>query len=313
MYRPRNRLFLALGALVVAVAFLANVAVAVEAGAALEHTPAPPPRNDWWSRFKSAFTFGQQTECVFRSKDHVYDFTKLHKTVGAYSGKEGAYKYEMNVCGLVTSNPICRLHYSSICQYSNYNNRFIASLGSWEGNPKPQWGFIDESDPSKGVQLTYRNGERCNIGAVQMPRVTNVQFVCSDVEAQEFTVQTNSPTCETTIRLPTPLGCGAGGASSFGSTLKRWFFYFIVIALVYVAAGCFYNVEYNGKQWGQLDAIPNYEFWLTVPGHVKTGFEWSVEKAKTLWNRDAQGYEQFKPGETKAETASADDDGLSGL
>jgi len=75
-------------------------------------------------------------------------------------------------------------------------------LASWDGTGL--WSQLDPNDPSKGVQVTFRNGDICGAN----PRQVTFQFPCANTTAPSFTVTVSrTNTCWYTATLPTSVSC----------------------------------------------------------------------------------------------------------
>lgn len=291
-----------------------------QAESLLSNGPTGPQPNQPWN-FRSwlsrAFKFGPPLECTWTdtATGNQYDFTSLRKKTDDYEGQDRIYRYKFNICGPTNAHGMCATNRGSLCQFSAMTGNYVANLGSWDGNPRPTWGLIDPANPGKGVQLTFRNGDICWINHVQVTRTANVQLICSDTQDDRFSIQEQLGTCTFNVRMRTPLACvgGAASSSSFGS-----FGLLVILAIVvYLGVGCYWNVEHHGKQWGTVDAIPNLEFWKSVPGYTKEGALFTYAKINQLLGREdasAQGYEKVSTTEEPTkETKDAKKDNFDDL
>jgi hypothetical protein len=315
-------------AIVVALAAFVLHASATEYGPVPAPQPPMPPQpvnnpNNRWnfrSWLSNAFQRTPQAELSCKYTDAAsgtsYDLTRLRRPIGDYSGADMRFKYAMNFCGVANTPGPCALHKGSVCQFSTLSGSYIANLGSWSNNPPPKWEIADPSNPSNGVTLTYSNGDTCFINRAVVPRKTVVHLACGSREDSTFSVSEIPNMCTFNIRLSSPAACGVSTGSS-------WFVPFLVITFllvaVYIGAGCYYNVKYKEKQWGKLETIPNYEFWLTVPGYAAAGATWTYETAAERWrewrNKDGGSYARVAGSEEDAapDTAADDDKGFEDL
>ncbi len=246
------------------------------------------PRTQWnfQSWIANAFKWGgPPLECAFTdAKSGVtFDFKKLRKEGSDFEGEDGTYKYQFNICGSTNTKSLCQTRSGSVCQFSRFSGNYVANLGSWTARPQPVWALLDERDPGKGAKLSFHNGDICWVNHAQVTRTTNVHLVCSDVQDDKFTIKEDIRTCTFDIRLRTPLACAGGIGRGF--TFGTFLFFIVLLAACYVAIGCYWNVERNGKQWGTMEAIPHLEFWQTVPEHTKNGVMWTVERVQILIGR----------------------------
>lgn len=298
-----------LRSLTVAVCVLAFVLVQVVSVSATADVPGPPSpsatsTSSAWN-FKSwisrALNWGPPVDCTYNDKatGSSFDFRKMRKMTGDFTGTDRTYKYQMNMCGETNTVSLCQAHHGSVCQFSGLTGNYVANLGSWVGAPQPTWGLLDPKDPSQGVQLTFRNGDICWINHGHVTRTTNVNLICADVQDETFTVQEVFGTCTFNIRIRTPYAC-VGGAAASSWSLTSILGFIVFLAAVYLVVGCYWNVERNGKQWGTLEAVPNLEFWQSVPVMTKDGFDWTASKISEWRGGAPAGYEKVAAGEEPA-------------
>jgi hypothetical protein len=76
--------------------------------------------------------------------------------------------------------------------------------------------LLDPSSPGSGLQIMYTNGDRCFLNKIQRPRIAIVQFHCSDIQSDTFTVHEDSTTCTFTMTIETPYACWPRKISSSG-------------------------------------------------------------------------------------------------
>lgn len=259
-----------------------------------------------------------QPECKYTDPSgHEYDFSGLVKTAGDYKGSDITYNYVLNMCSPANVGGPCADHHGSICQYSKANGNFVATLGSWTQSPYPMWSLIDANYPDKGVQLVFKNGYICWINHLQVTRTAYVQLECDENSSggDTFYISENYSTCAFTIKLRTPLACRSASAGIF--SIRNLLVYFFLVC-VYVGGGIYYNHTYNEMELG-VEAIPQYEFWKTVPSLVTAYVtEWSLwcyAKAQELYSKamgskvDAKAEdEKKKVGEDAEKQALRDDD-----
>jgi len=152
--------------------------------------------NETVARVKAQF----QSNCA----SGTYDLSTLAGAV--FPGTDSIYNYLLNVCGTVSSEPNCASHNGSLCQYSTSTPPvFVHVLNHWTSDG--DWAQLDPNDPSKGVQVTFENGDVC--GVTKLPRQVIHQFPCTPgVLGDSYTIVTNAANpCQYTLTFPTSASC----------------------------------------------------------------------------------------------------------
>jgi Mannose-6-phosphate receptor len=186
--------------------------------------------------------------------------------------------YKFNICGAASSpGSDCQRSNGMVCQYRSSMNGLTLEgvIGRFDGKPQPQWGFIDPNNKEAGIKLVLVNGDDCLIHGRKQPRQAVFFFTCDEsvgnmgmVAAQEV------ETCSYVFSVPTRLACPGAVGLSWG-----WIFIIMTmfISTLYIVLGCMYNRVRN-KMTG-MEAFPNIEAWKQLPGLVKDGIQWSMQKA----------------------------------
>ena len=176
----------------------------------------------------------------------------------------------MNICG-TTNDQDCATRSGSICQKdSSSGSTFM--LGSWDLSPEPAWALIDPNDNSKGIRLTYTNGDPC-----VNTRVVNINFLCASSTGKTFTIAESQTTqCQYDANFHTPLACLGDGLSG------AWIFTIIVLVTfsIYLIGGCALKYRTVGKIGA--DTCPNLSFWKELPALVKDGCSYFYNFSKQL-------------------------------
>jgi len=163
--------------------------------------------------------------CTLQTPSATFDLTELwlpddgdgshsYKTKDIYDSSQRNYTYWYNVCGDSDIPPGCgptdsgntvapafQVSPGRCYRLSNSSSNSLLSL-------------IDDTDPTKGIQLSYFGGDRCSD-----PRVANkgrtftIRFLCADhVGEQPDARVTETATCAYTLSFKTifacPLECG---------------------------------------------------------------------------------------------------------
>ncbi|KAL6069935.1 Autophagy-related protein 27 [Balamuthia mandrillaris] len=208
----------------------------------------------------------------------TYDFTGAKQAVGEVSCFSGnGYRFTYAPCGVV-SEPNCNspIDDQSACQTQTQSGGFAYGIGE-----RSSISFKQESADGKGFTAVLTGG--------LSNRQTTIQFQCDRST-------TGSLTCGTPIEGPSlnynliftskyacAVGSGGGGSSSTSSDSGLsggWIFIITLssIALVYFVGGVLFQKFYK-KEKG-LALLPNVEFWKMLPGLVKDGIYFSLNKVK---------------------------------
>jgi len=135
------------------------------------------------------------------------------------------------------------------------------------------------------------------------PRSVDVNYVCSKTPANPTASQGDSDSPHYTVTLTGPHACAFEWKKplSLGWVLIICIF---VLVIVYVAAGCTYNVKMKKKAVG-LGAVPQIEYWKMLPGLVKDGCKYSWTAAKKGYYAQVHG--KAPPLDNSLTTRLADD------
>jgi len=162
------------------------------------------------------------SDAVARVKDEIasncaYEAYDLSPLAGmTYNGTDSSYRYLLNVCS-VSSEAACQSKGGSLCQYSmSPPPRMLHVLSYWTNDGV--WSQLDPNDPSKGVQVTFANGDICGTN----PRQVTHEFPCKPgTLGTSFTIKV-SPTnaCWYILTFPTSASCGSTPVSSCVQTVS---------------------------------------------------------------------------------------------
>ena len=153
--------------------------------------------------------------------------------------------------------------------------------------------YTDDTEPPswgpyapEGAALTMGNGSpaQCPDG---MPRQLEVDFTCGKTESpSDSAIVLKNTGCQYIFSFPTCHACkggcsgggggggggggsGGGGAGGSGHFFGTFLWIFVGVFCAYCIGGVAYNVYRNQKKG--LEAIPNREFWGSLPGYTKDG------------------------------------------
>jgi len=127
----------------------------------------------------------------------------------------------------------------------------------------------NNTDTRKGVVALYSPGKACS----KIPRLLTVEVVCGMgngglVNASELGIKGS---CLYGMQFQSSKLCGGG--FDIG-----WIFVILVVSLafIYLVVGSIFNWRTKGASGIQM--IPNHEFWMELPGLLKDGFSFLLQK-----------------------------------
>jgi len=226
--------------------------------------------------------------CTYQAGPSTYfDLSKLAGT--DFSSSSDGYTYKFRLCGVVSDSQ-CSQVSGSYCQYGG---TVMYSCGQWLNHV---WSLIDASNPNKGIQLQYNNGDATWCGVARTSTIILNCVASAPAVPSSWTTANPSGTCVYSATASSSAACpssskpdsgGGGGGMSGG-----WIFIVIllVIAVVYIVAGCVYNRQYKGAS-SSRESCPNHDFWFALPDLVRDGCRFTAAK---LCNRSAADYQSVK-------------------
>lgn len=136
-----------------------------------------------------------------------WDVRGLRKTTGGdYFTFVSPNNYTLNLCGpTIQPSGGCADGRWAVCQMS-YRGDFLAGLATFDRAEPGHWSLLTP-DPSTGAQLTFKNGDYCIIGGLQVARTTTIEFHCNPTGARRFIVMPDPTTCSYKIRMDVAEGC----------------------------------------------------------------------------------------------------------
>ena len=211
-------------------------------------------------------------QCKWTSPDgFTFDLSPLQKPDGVddwdVNFEKQRFRLKINVCSNVDESKLpsgCQGEigagkFSPVWQ-TNEPGKSCYYLGNLA---KPSWYLIDKTKPTKGVVLTYTDGQKC--GAYGSRQVS-LHMICASnfvtEEAPSYAYE--SPTCHYHVIWPTLHACPMNpGAASFGRAL-------LSLVMMYFICGSAYNAYANGKSG--INMIPHLE-----------AIKWSFSMCKSVW------------------------------
>jgi len=229
------------------------------------------------------------TTCTYQYVDttgtYNFDVSKLKKNTGYYSGTDGSYDYEMNVCDVVNTVAACTSGGALICQFNLGTLNYVATVASWSKSPDAVWSIIDPTAPAGGAKQTYKNGDTCIIFGQPRERTAIVNYRCDATVTTPsgFTISEDPTTCTFTIDMKSKYACAGGGGGGGGgsdSDLGGWIFIIILVVIipVYIIVGCIYKATRQGTTG--IESCPNIDFWRDLPHLIKDGFRFTFSGCK---------------------------------
>jgi len=208
----------------------------------------------------------------------------MKKSSGYYTGTDGSYDYEMNVCDVVQTVSACTSAGALICQFKLGTLDYVATVASWTKAPDATWSIMNATNPAQGARQTYKNGDTCIIFGQPRERTAVVNYFCDSANSNSFTISEDPNTCTFTINMKSKYACagggGGGGGGSDDDLSGGWIFIIILVVLipVYVVVGCVYKATKQGTTG--IESCPNIDFWRDLPSLIKDGFRFALSGCK---------------------------------
>jgi len=209
-----------------------------------------------------------------------YDLSKLKNANKDYYIPKGTYAKQdwdiwINVCRSLV-NPLCGGDVIACQEWDPTSPQGHAAMGS-ASSQVFQNGVIAGQ---KGVTLQYKNGPD--------GRETEIDFVCdtgAGVGNPKYVIE--NPQHHYTFSWNTQFACPGGAGGIAGGLGPGSILLIIVLCLVvvYLVAGVLFNRFKRGMNG--IEMIPNVTFWTSIPGLVKDGVMFIVNKV-----RNRGGYTQ---------------------
>jgi len=231
------------------------------------------------SLFGNADNGVQNGACSYSASGATFDWSSIQgKTFEGGDPTDGdQHWYSLTMCG-TSPKAECAQTQGSICQYSKSDRQFIQSLGSFYGTPAPTYQLIKAGDPSSGVEVVLRNGDKCRSGWTNVDPVVTLRLTCGSEDMIQVD-ETNQ--CEFIIEFVNKATCKGAGFDDDLSGGAIFLIVLMVSAVLYVGVGC--GICYKKYEKRGLDACPHKDFWFALPGLVKDGVVFSIGKIKTLF------------------------------
>ncbi|XP_052796714.1 cation-dependent mannose-6-phosphate receptor-like [Mya arenaria] len=209
-----------------------------------------------------AQTCEKLTSCSCKAGEFTFSLSQLK--FQSLSITNGSYTYVYQPCGTVTCGGI---NTAAICQRSNVQSAFYdvgdGDTAAFTGSPL-----------NNTLVLTFTSDQR----------TSNIKISCNRREQSKFTHVNEDPPNTYTFVLETPFACTSPEPPtpkpkhnlSTGSVLLIIFFVFL---LVYFVVGILF-LKFVRRAIG-TEAIPNYEFWSSLPGYIKDGVTFTCRGCKS--------------------------------
>jgi len=224
--------------------------------------------------------YGQNsTNCV--PSNSTYDLSKLASKDSNYEFIDSENTtWLLNFCQVLVNTSLiassgCGAGDCSACQIDNSNpdDPNFSCIGKLPityttieaGN------VTNNTDTTKGVIAVYSGGKSCQN---KLPRTLTVTVLCGlgDGGLVNASEVGKSGSCLYGMQFNSSKLCGGGGFDI------GWIFVILVVSLafIYLVVGSIFNWKTKGASGIQM--IPNYEFWMELPGLLKDGFSFLLHK-----------------------------------
>jgi hypothetical protein len=219
-----------------------------------------------------------------------FDFSSLSSPVavqGTYSGSSSTFY--LAPCASIAASAV-PTSVGTNCQtatggpYSGYQSEAIYPYNCYGlAYASPfTWSAVDSSDMTKGVTLLMSTGSKTGSSNTRQIQIT---FYCdpsaTGATKPLFLTENGNSAAKTiayTYSWTTALACGGSSGLSGGSIFM---IIVLVVTVVYFAGGYAYMYKKHGARG--VEAIPNLEFWRNLPGLVKDGWMFVVDKVRNKY------------------------------
>jgi hypothetical protein len=146
--------------------------------------------------------------------------------------------------------------------------------------------YLDASDPSKGIAVTFKDGDSCLFG---IPRTTIFNLNCKNdktilTSADEVPVGSctyifdfdTRYACPKSVKESMSSGGDTGSGISWGTIVLIGMG---LVLVLYCGLGVYLNSK-KDENTGYSEAIPNLEFWRELPGLVAEGCSFTYTKLR---------------------------------
>jgi len=240
--------------------------------------------------------------CLVSINGDTYDLTDLTGTqFQASKTMGGSYVYTFTPCQ--NNCPATGSQMASICQDDSMTGDPVAPVSVFDMTM--QWGVSAAPFPTGGIQYSTQNGAPPLCSPSMQPRYATVGFICQSTGPPTFTMlaEPGLNGCNTkpgyVFQLSCPQVCpgyvppGNGGSSSSASLSGGWIFIIILCVLfpVYFIIGFIYGLKTKGQSG--TEACPNIGFWRGLPGLIKDGGSFTVNKIKGCCGKGGSNYDSL--------------------
>jgi len=213
-----------------------------------------------------------------QKKSYKYDFSPLYHDTSSgtdtiFQRFNGNVMY-FNFCGV--SSSACWTADTSVClRTDNWDYLSSGLLNTQKFSRSDASGAA----PGQSALIEYSNGDAdsCPSG---IKRSTKIYTVCkSDADPPYFEETVGSDNCQFTFTMYTVAACGtevpfvpdpndkSGGVDAAGVIL---ILFFVGLVLYFVGGWCLNKFVFH-KEGSFFELIPQYLFWISLPGLIKDG------------------------------------------
>mmetsp|Transcript_2521 Transcript_2521/g.3959 ORF Transcript_2521/g.3959 Transcript_2521/m.3959 type:complete len:241 (+) Transcript_2521:18-740(+) len=216
--------------------------------------------------------------CVFTMPDgEVVNLSSTYSSMPDYEADAMDFIYRLNICGNTLKT--CGDQEGIATQWL-YNGRCVAVLAR-QGPKAPQAEYLDPTDPSAGIKLTYFNGDRCNN---KQDRMITYKFHCSQ-EPTRVGLAQEGHICKYEFDIYTKEICPAKTKlktkTSTSSKVKTGLLLLGGGFIAYFIIGVLANKR-KEPQLGVMEAIPNKDFWFDLPSVLYSALKKTLDSCRGL-------------------------------
>jgi len=158
-----------------------------------------------------------QPACSWAVSGATFDLSSLQVTsltsksyiIETTSEEEEDYSYIFNICGPVTPASIpyqCSGYMGAVLQYKS-GSPWCWVAGTYQQSLPTTFALIEDSDPAKGVSITYADGESCtSAGTGGVARQATVDIYCGNSEARMIKAE-EPRSCSYHVVMESMYGC----------------------------------------------------------------------------------------------------------
>ena len=219
--------------------------------------------------------------CEYEMIDNVkYDLSKLRKETIDYTNIIGRYTYKANFCGPLV-NKCVTLPDTPAAMFLRGN----ACLNRYTTQWKPHTEYIDPLIKSKGIKLSFPEGDKCYLG-VGNHKLTYILSCDKNIEVQFERIE-KVTTCTIEYHFMTKYACLEFAISSSWNYLNSKTILAIMVVLIawYFIGFTYYNMKSNPDE-GLIKNLPHREFWSNFCEYASLGISTTLSFINSKLSKD---------------------------